>query len=295
MAKKFMFVCVGVIALACAFAVGAMTGQASMASSDIAIGTGMIQHGQQIPLPFYSDVAHGYLDFFVPMSLLPGQDVTDADIELTPVPTIDLVLPDTLTVETCCGTSSLAPSDGWGENLHPERPRARAMCEGRSPGEILGLLELSYNERDIRLYQSLLHESYRFQFCDRDLEAAGVTAEAPWWWKAQDVEYADPMFSMHGVSLSADLPITSGWKACTDAETGLEGLCCIVRPIIVLMRDIGADPPLVYEAHDSAAQITLVENPPRSDCWQILVIREVLLETCEEGCRSWGSIKSMFR
>lgn len=55
MAKKFMYVCLGILALAGAFHLGAARGQATMQTSDIAVATGTIGHGQLIPLPYYSD------------------------------------------------------------------------------------------------------------------------------------------------------------------------------------------------------------------------------------------------
>jgi hypothetical protein len=55
MAKKFMYVCLGILALVAAFHVGARQGKAAGYSSDIAVGTGLIGHGVQIPLPYYSD------------------------------------------------------------------------------------------------------------------------------------------------------------------------------------------------------------------------------------------------
>ena len=55
MAKKFMYVCLGILALTVAFHVGARYGQASSYGSDIAIGVGNITHNQQIPLPYYPD------------------------------------------------------------------------------------------------------------------------------------------------------------------------------------------------------------------------------------------------
>jgi hypothetical protein len=55
MAKRFMYVCFGIVALVVAFHLGAVRGGASSYGSDIAIGIGTIGHNQQIPLPYYPD------------------------------------------------------------------------------------------------------------------------------------------------------------------------------------------------------------------------------------------------
>jgi hypothetical protein len=55
MAERFMYACLGVLALAVAFHLGAQYGNASGACPEIAIETGMLGHGEQIPLPVYGD------------------------------------------------------------------------------------------------------------------------------------------------------------------------------------------------------------------------------------------------
>ena len=55
MAKKFMYVCLGVLMLAAAFHLGARSGHATAQTGEIAIATDLVYHGQQIPLPYYSD------------------------------------------------------------------------------------------------------------------------------------------------------------------------------------------------------------------------------------------------
>jgi hypothetical protein len=57
MARKFMYVCFGVLALMVSFHLGARSGDATLRlqTSDIAIDAGYIQHGQEIPLPYYED------------------------------------------------------------------------------------------------------------------------------------------------------------------------------------------------------------------------------------------------
>jgi hypothetical protein len=81
MARKFMFVCFGVLALAMAFHLGAKSGQATepLQTADIAIKAGLIQHGYEIPLPFYEDGSQAVEDDCVwvlsPMSA--GEDWTN--------------------------------------------------------------------------------------------------------------------------------------------------------------------------------------------------------------------------
>jgi hypothetical protein len=56
MAKKFMYVCFGMLALAGAFAVGAVTGRAAMSGTEIAVLSGSdLHHGDLLPLPIFSD------------------------------------------------------------------------------------------------------------------------------------------------------------------------------------------------------------------------------------------------
>jgi hypothetical protein len=55
MAKKFMYICLGILGLAGAFHLGAHSGEAASQCSDVAVATGTIGHGQRIPLPYYAD------------------------------------------------------------------------------------------------------------------------------------------------------------------------------------------------------------------------------------------------
>jgi hypothetical protein len=55
MAKKFMLACLGILALAAAFHIGARRGRAAIQGLDIAVATQVIHHGEQIPLPSFSD------------------------------------------------------------------------------------------------------------------------------------------------------------------------------------------------------------------------------------------------
>jgi hypothetical protein len=77
MAKKFMYACIGILALAVAFHLGARYGEASLGCSDIAIATQVIHHGEQIPLPYYSDgtqAAQGECTWIVyPRRITPGR------------------------------------------------------------------------------------------------------------------------------------------------------------------------------------------------------------------------------
>lgn len=196
-------------------------------------------------------------------------------------------------VVVCLAIASLAcvihvaTGDAYPGDLSPQRPRAKLMCEGNTPEDLLFLIRAAYLEKDIALYSRLLHDAYRFQFCERDYP------EGVWWSKSMDVDVTGRVFADPRVMLTADFPVITGWQACRDEVTGLEGLCCCVRPRIVLT--VQAEEPWVEVVEHSAADIMVVENPPRSGCWQILLIRETLLDPCEEGCVTWGSIKSMYR
>jgi hypothetical protein len=69
MAKKFMYVCLGILALAAAFHLRADRGEAALQCLDVAVATGAIGHGQQIPLPHYPDAG---LDKQVPQGFQPS-------------------------------------------------------------------------------------------------------------------------------------------------------------------------------------------------------------------------------
>jgi hypothetical protein len=51
MAKKFMYLCFGILALVA----GSIRRQAAVGYSDVAVSKGVIQRGDQIPLPYCSD------------------------------------------------------------------------------------------------------------------------------------------------------------------------------------------------------------------------------------------------
>lgn len=80
MARKFMHVCVGFLALAAAYHLGARGSQAAFQCSDIAVATGTIRHGQQIPLPYYPDGTQATQDeciwFVIPRQLHSGHNST---------------------------------------------------------------------------------------------------------------------------------------------------------------------------------------------------------------------------
>lgn len=55
MAKRFMYVSIGILAIMVAFHLGAQYSQAVTQTPEIAIDTGLITHGEQVPLPYYAD------------------------------------------------------------------------------------------------------------------------------------------------------------------------------------------------------------------------------------------------
>ena len=80
MAKKFMYVCLGILGLAAAFHLGARPGKAAIQGFDIAVATQVIHHGEQIPLPFFSDGTEARQDectwIVYPRRIHPGHGTT---------------------------------------------------------------------------------------------------------------------------------------------------------------------------------------------------------------------------
>jgi hypothetical protein len=80
MAKKFMYVCIGIMALAVTFHLGARYSQATVQTPEIAVATDLIYHGQEIPLPYYADTTQALEEectwMVIPTALQPAHGVT---------------------------------------------------------------------------------------------------------------------------------------------------------------------------------------------------------------------------
>jgi hypothetical protein len=81
MAKKLMYVCLGILALSAAFHLGARCGSASTQTPEIAVDTGLIYHGETVPLPFYADGTQAQEDectwVVIPTVLRPNHGTTE--------------------------------------------------------------------------------------------------------------------------------------------------------------------------------------------------------------------------
>jgi hypothetical protein len=90
-----------------------------------------------------------------------------------------------------------------GSCQNPFRPELRdnssASILNRNPEELLRNLEKAYQEKNINIFKQLLHEDYRFEMLQSEVNSIGIDMDGDgirdsWWDRDKEIEITENMF-----------------------------------------------------------------------------------------------------
>jgi hypothetical protein len=139
-----------------------------------------------------------------------------------------------------------------------------------TPAALLKSFSDAWEDQHIDAYTACLDQAYRFEFMEEDWESAGVTPDAPYWGKAQDVASTANMFESDkvvGLSFDWGLPLT--------AETCPDSVCrCLYQPDIQVVVEKPGKGRVTYWVNASWLHVTLARDPQDHSLWVIRKMRE---------------------
>lgn len=171
-----------------------------------------------------------------------------------------------------------------------------------TPDEALELLRLSYGEKDLDTYGSILHEDFRFGFVEAI--AGSLRLPEPWWGKTDDIASTGNMFGDSTVTKVRMIFVSKDdwipWEE-ERPDSTYTGLACRCIPdILVTLEETGREP-LHLVANESFLDVVVVRLPGRQDRWVIMTVTEISQNpgraavACRGGGTStWSEIKAIF-
>jgi hypothetical protein len=155
-----------------------------------------------------------------------------------------------------------------------------------TPDHLLSFFAGAYKNRSIDGYAESLDDSYTYTFAAKDYDAAGVSADKPYWGKSEDVPRTANMFDAPTTKdiLVDWLPAVANWEVTQDSifvnsdhwET-VPGYTAIFQPDIkvTVAGGAGNGEDLTYWVHLSRIVITAIHDRLDPKLWTILRFTEV--------------------
>ncbi len=166
--------------------------------------------------------------------------------------------------------------------FHPNlRDVSNDTIQNRTPREVLQNLELSYGERNINIFKSILAPDFRFELISSEVNQIGIDVNADgirdsWWGYDQEVLYTGNLFtegssdgtheSPDDLQLRLQIPPEESWES--DPELGHEDW--VVIPCIFDLK-------LSYYASNSmitASGVARFYLKPADNRWYIAIWRD---------------------
>lgn len=161
----------------------------------------------------------------------------------------------------------LLPVGSCSHHEDPDPDRDRVLRD--TPENAIACFAIALEEKAIDDYCYCLEAGYRFIFLPVDYSDAGVTPQAPYWGKTEDVEATGHMLSSpHVLSITCDLPVASE----VSRSDSLVTLVCGVDLQVAV--DDGGSEPSTYWVSSTSLVFTLVPDDLSQDLWVIRDIEE---------------------
>lgn len=159
-----------------------------------------------------------------------------------------------------------------------------AKIDRKSPDHLLDFFATKYVDKDLTGYEEAIDEDYTFTFDPKDYDAAGVSAEKPYWGRSEDVDRTNLMFnsaSTKAIVMDFSTKVVN-WIAATESTSAgfVDGFMCRIEPKIdVTIEGQPGEEPVTKQVRKSVLDITVIPDRHNANLWTILHI----VETVKEG------------